>query len=360
MTATPDLTSYHAVHTALRRGTRAIARAACELDPGDRRRAKAFARYWAGYAGEVHAHHTIEDDVMFPALVERVPVAADLIGRTDADHDRLDELMTLVGGAVDDLAAGRLSPVLADGLRELADLMDAHLAFEDADILPLFERHFTAEEYAELDDQAAKALGISKQAAFTVPFIASMLDPDVLDHVFGDAPVAFRLLLRATRRSHARLAARALGPVVLHLPVLARGRALGRDHVRHRHRQGHLPGDGRPGLRQALRADRRALRADPGRAAAVGRPPRGPRRLRHLRPQLTSNIDSKVEIEAIFEADGEVIQVGRTKGTVVATGVPFDIAEVHRWTIEDGRAVRAHFAIDTPGMLEALAQPAEG
>ena len=73
---------------------------------------------------------------------------------------------------------------------------------------------------------------------------------------------------------------------------------------------------------------------------------------------LTATIDSKVAIDAIFEADGEVIQVGRTKGTVVATGVEFDIPEVHRWTIRDGKAVRAHFAIDTPAMLERLA--AEG
>jgi len=70
---------------------------------------------------------------------------------------------------------------------------------------------------------------------------------------------------------------------------------------------------------------------------------------------LTATIDSKVDIHAIFEADGEVIQVGRTQGTVVATGVPFDIPEVHRWTIRDGKAVRAHFAIDTPAMLERLA-----
>jgi ketosteroid isomerase-like protein len=75
---------------------------------------------------------------------------------------------------------------------------------------------------------------------------------------------------------------------------------------------------------------------------------------------LTSTIDSTVEIEALFEADGEVIQVGRTRGTVVATGVPFDIPEVHRWKIEDGTAVRAHFAIDTPAMLDRLAQPAPG
>jgi len=50
-----------------------------------------------------------------------------------------------------------------------------------------------------------------------------------------------------------------------------------------------------------------------------------------------------------------VIQVGRTRGTVVATGPPFDIAEVHRWTVRDGRPVRAHFSIDTPAMLAVLA-----
>lgn len=220
MTTTPDLTNYHAVHTALRRGTHALAVAATDLDPADRRRAQAFARYWKGFAGEVLAHHTIEDDVMFPALIERAPVAAELISRTDADHERLDELMTAVAAEVEELVAGRIAPALASELRELAILMDTHLDFEDAEVLPLFERHFTAEEYSELDDQAAKALGLSKQAAFTVPFIASMLDPDVRDRVFGDAPAAFKLLYRATRRSHARLADRALGPVARHV-VLA-------------------------------------------------------------------------------------------------------------------------------------------
>jgi hypothetical protein len=39
---------------------------------------------------------------------------------------------------------------------------------------------------------------------------------------------------------------------------------------------------------------------------------------------------------------------------VVGTGTEFEIPEVHRWTIRDGKAVRAHFAIDTPGMLAKL------
>ena len=70
---------------------------------------------------------------------------------------------------------------------------------------------------------------------------------------------------------------------------------------------------------------------------------------------LRANIASSVTTDAMFSADRDVVQMGHTRGTVVATGVPFDIAEVHRWTVRNGRAVAAHFSIDTPAMLRALA-----
>ncbi len=69
---------------------------------------------------------------------------------------------------------------------------------------------------------------------------------------------------------------------------------------------------------------------------------------------LTGAIDSAVETQALFAADDEVVQVGRTRGTVRSNGAAFDIPEVHRWRIRDGRAVAAHFAIDTAAMLAAL------
>lgn len=72
---------------------------------------------------------------------------------------------------------------------------------------------------------------------------------------------------------------------------------------------------------------------------------------------LTSIIDSAVAIDAIFEAGNEVVQMGRTRGTVRANGATFDIPEVHRWVVENGRAVRAHFAIDTAAMLQAIGEP---
>jgi uncharacterized protein len=69
---------------------------------------------------------------------------------------------------------------------------------------------------------------------------------------------------------------------------------------------------------------------------------------------LTDSIDSQVVVESMFEADGRVYQAGRTRGTTRATGTPFDIPEVHIWTVRDGKAVRAEFAIDTAAMLQAL------
>jgi uncharacterized protein len=75
--------------------------------------------------------------------------------------------------------------------------------------------------------------------------------------------------------------------------------------------------------------------------------------------RLTGTIESAVTIDAIFAAGDEVIETGRTRGTVTANGASFDIPEVHRWTIRDGKAVAAHFAIDTDAMLAALGSRGE-
>jgi len=229
MTTAADLTGYRAVHLALRRAPHRLAAAARTLavgpGAGHRGRAAAIAKYWRGYAGEVLVHHTIEDVHMFPALVARVPVAADLIARTDDEHHHLDDLMDAIGAAVEKVewSVVRSPGVLADHAMVLAGLfdelaahMDGHLAFEDADILPLFERHFTQEEYAELDEAAMKSIGLGRQAAFTVPFIAAAQTPDVRTQLFAGAPAPFHVLYRLTRGRHARLERRAFaGSAVL-------------------------------------------------------------------------------------------------------------------------------------------------
>jgi uncharacterized protein len=70
---------------------------------------------------------------------------------------------------------------------------------------------------------------------------------------------------------------------------------------------------------------------------------------------LIGTISSTLAIGELFEADGAVIQYGRTAGTVIANGNSFDIPEVHTWTLKNGKVSEAHFAIDTPAMIAALA-----
>ena len=69
MSTAPDTTAYHAVHRALRVAPRRLAAGARSIGDGDRRRVAAVATYWRGYQGETLCHHTIEDDIVFPALL---------------------------------------------------------------------------------------------------------------------------------------------------------------------------------------------------------------------------------------------------------------------------------------------------
>jgi hemerythrin-like domain-containing protein len=210
MTA-PDLTFYRVVHRAIRQSATALAETAVVLETADPDRRAAFARYWKGYAGEVLHHHSVEDDIFFPALVERVPVAAELIRRTDEDHAHLDELMAAIEASVGEMRAGRMAPELVALTRELDQHMADHLDFEDRDILPLFERHFSAEEYDAMDAAAVKTAGLGPQMAFSVPMLVGAMTPEEHAVILPGAPLPLRVLHRLSRRSHDRLRSRAFG-----------------------------------------------------------------------------------------------------------------------------------------------------
>ncbi len=71
--------------------------------------------------------------------------------------------------------------------------------------------------------------------------------------------------------------------------------------------------------------------------------------------KLTGAIESKVETgRFIDDEEGHVVQMGRTRGRVLATGREFDVPETHVWTVKDGKVMRFEAYIDTPMMHEAL------
>ncbi|MGY1605552.1 MULTISPECIES: nuclear transport factor 2 family protein [unclassified Geodermatophilus] len=85
----------------------------------------------------------------------------------------------------------------------------------------------------------------------------------------------------------------------------------------------------------------------------------GPEGLATFLGTLTAHLDSTPVTERLFaDGAGRVVQVGRTRGTVRATGAAFDVPEVHLWTVADGRVRRFEAYVDTPAMLAALERPA--
>ena len=70
--------------------------------------------------------------------------------------------------------------------------------------------------------------------------------------------------------------------------------------------------------------------------------------------KLLANVDSRVEVEEIISAGDHVVVIGRTRGTVRASGAAFDVRAVHVWTVVDGSIRRFEAYIDTPAMLSAL------
>ena len=99
-----------------------------------------------------------------------------------------------------------------------------------------------------------------------------------------------------------------------------------------------------------------AIRRHPGRARCPGAvASRATAASPPLPLALTGAIDSKVTTDAhVHGRRRGGSRSGRTRGVTKASETEFDIAEVHRWTVRDGKAIAAHFAIDTPAMLRAL------
>jgi ketosteroid isomerase-like protein len=70
--------------------------------------------------------------------------------------------------------------------------------------------------------------------------------------------------------------------------------------------------------------------------------------------RLVETIESAVETQDLYAAGDHVVQRGRTRGTVIANGAEFDVAETHLWELRAGKVICFESYIDTPAMLAAL------
>src|SRR5688500_9093791 len=171
----PDLTFYFALHQAQRTALVRYLHAVSTLTDAERTtRGQALARWAKGFRMELDEHHHVEDTFFFPSLRSKVPTAMTLVADLERDHRRLDELLARWPVAATALAdpgapfaeAQRAAVTLA---QELHDFLHGHLDIEDQDVLPLFWRHYSADEYDRVFAQAVKK-GKKAGMWFIAPF----------------------------------------------------------------------------------------------------------------------------------------------------------------------------------------------
>ncbi len=198
------------VHSLFRRELRLAAGLVRGVQAGDARRAGVVSAHLQLVEDVLHHHHTAEDDLLWPKLLQRVAAEiAPVVQLMEAQHQQVDTLLERIGA----LRPRWAQDPTAQRAAELADLYDRlyaglaeHLDAEETRVLPLVARCITTAEWSELGD-AGRAGIPRKDTALVFGMLMYEGDPEVVRVMLAPAPLPVRVLVpRLARRAFRRRA----------------------------------------------------------------------------------------------------------------------------------------------------------
>jgi hemerythrin-like domain-containing protein len=179
----------------------------------DVERAKVVADHATGLLRLVHLHHTGEDEYLWPVLLERVEVEADLIRRMEDQHLHVAGLIPHAEEQLPDWAA-QPSPErgaeLAATFEDIGSVLDEHLGEEEEQILPLVAIYLSVAEWDRLGEHARASLSPPEAMASLAAILeeaddderamfTAVLPPPVLAIFVEQAEPAYREQMRRLR-----------------------------------------------------------------------------------------------------------------------------------------------------------------
>jgi Hemerythrin HHE cation binding domain len=184
-----DFTAMYASHDAFRRDLDRLARAvaAGRADtPGVR-------AGWENFTRQLHIHHTAVDGELWPRVRDRVagrPRDLELLDEMEAEHSRIDPLLTAVDTALADRA-----PELPELVAALRATLDDHLKHEEDGALPLMQDVLTAADWAAFTGRMRQTQGLRGASVF-VPWIVDVAPPADRAAFLNAVPPPVRILNR--------------------------------------------------------------------------------------------------------------------------------------------------------------------
>ncbi|GAA2664663.1 hemerythrin domain-containing protein [Streptomyces aculeolatus] len=193
MTATPpgtiDFTMMYVTHDAFRRDLGRLLAAAVagtahtpQIQAG-----------WANFKHQLLLHHTVEDDVLWPRLADKVTHRPDdllLLADMEAEHARIDPLLTSVEAALEEPAAD-----LAEQVDRLRTALVEHLDHEEKSALPLIQEVLTPADWRVFASRMRERQGL-RGAAVYIPWITDSMPAAERERFLAHFPPPVRVINR--------------------------------------------------------------------------------------------------------------------------------------------------------------------
>ncbi len=200
-TAAGSLTDVHdmvVVHRAFRRELTLLPDLVRRVSAGDIARASVVARHGRLLVDALHLHHTGEDELLWPKLLDRCPPDAALVSRMEGQHEVVDHSIERLRPALERWTAEARPAVneeVAAGFERLSAALFEHLDEEERLVLPLAARHLTQPEWDEIGQH-----GIAAMSKAQLPLLFGMIleeaTPQEAAELYAAVPAPVRLLTR--------------------------------------------------------------------------------------------------------------------------------------------------------------------
>ena len=193
-----DVRDMYVVHRVFRREFVLIPQLVRQVAAGDTARAAVVGEHARLVLAGLDMHHTGEDVLLWPKLLERDPPDAELIHRMESQHHRVDELIDQLTEALTRWEAEARPAVGEEVASTFDDFRVAlleHLDDEEQHILPIAARCITQEEWNSLGQHGAEKMS-KAQLPLMFGALLEEATPEERKFMLALVPFPVRVLLR--------------------------------------------------------------------------------------------------------------------------------------------------------------------
>jgi hemerythrin-like domain-containing protein len=212
----PDTHEMYVVHRVFRRETALLPRLVRNVRAGDTERAGYVAAHYRDYALGLHHHHTAEDLLIWPLLLARVDLEAELVLRMEKQHEVVAAGLEAVAALLPEwerTASPVAGEAIAVALEQHGAALVEHLTDEENHLLSLIEEHLTVAEWEKLNERFAAETPKNKLLFFLGALLEEATPEEAAD-LMRSLPAPAKLLWRLVgKRQYARRTRRLRGPL---------------------------------------------------------------------------------------------------------------------------------------------------